>query len=490
MRVKPINPKRNVAFFIAEISIIVIAIAFGTFGLGVLVNNGSDVTRTVGSKVDDTESLRLTPKANLYTVYAKEGENWTHVPNVPPAIHRNKQVRLVVEWEANEFVRTLDPATEFQYQQWGFEGSSPGPVLRVRQGDLVEVRLTNNLRSVHSHNIDFHFATGPGGGAKALNVAPGETAIVELRALVPGFYMYHCATPDIPTHIANGMYGFIIVEPRGGFPRVDHEFAVVQSEFYPTSNGGVETLDVAKLDSEQPDYVVFNGAVGALTGDASPKTKVGDSVRVWFGNAGPQLTGSFHVIGETFDRVLGGGKFKTANDPQVVGVPVSGGTAVEFTVDVPGTYILVDHAIARSLHKGSVGTMIVEGKANPEVFAEVRPASGGNDHGTDPHEPSVTTPPATTPTNVEVRITKGAWNPKNAARAYSPNVIHVKVGQTVRWVNDDPIPHTVTADDNSFFDSGNLKKGQKWSYTFTATGTYKYHCTPHPYMKGTVIVEE
>ena len=317
-----------------------------------------------GGGFHEPAALILTPKNELKTLVAQEGIHWTHVPAVPEPVTRRDQKKIVVEWEASERVGDLDPETGVQYEFWGVEGSVPGPTLRVRQGDLVELHLTNNIESKHPHNIDFHFSTGPGGGAPALRVKPGETAVVHLRALQPGFFMYHCATPDIPTHIANGMYGGVIVDPADSpLPPVDNEFAVVQSEFYTESDEpGVQPLSLDRLDAEDPTYVVFNGAVGALTGENSLYVNVGDSVRLFVLNAGPQLISSFHVIGEIFDRVYREGDLLSppSRGIQSTLIPAGGGSVVDFTVDVPGTYILVDHAIARAIHKGAVGTIVAE----------------------------------------------------------------------------------------------------------------------------------
>lgn len=477
----------------------VIALILAAFGF-YIASSAQDDARNAKSLVggepataagaDPSGELDLTPKADLPTIRAKEDEQWAYAPAVPPPTDRDRQARVVVHWEASEFVRTLDPDTGVEYAQWGFNEHSPGPVLRVRQGDLVEIHLTNNITSVHPHNIDFHFVNGPGGGAKALSVAPGETATLEVRALNPGFFMYHCATADIPTHIANGMYGYVIVEPPNGLPQVDREFYVVQSEFYPTNRGGVETLDLARLDAEEPEYVVFNGAVGALTGDNSPKVRVGETVRLYVGNAGPELTSSFHVIGEIFDKVYREGDLVSppGRSIQTTTIPAGGSTVVEFTVDVPGTYILVDHAIARAIHKGAVGTIIAEGAENPAIFTPGKAGSvGGADGHTMTPTPTTTAAPAATAA-VQVHITRNAYDPANAANAYSPDVVHVKVGDTVEWVNDDIVAHTVTADDKSF-DSGDVNKGKKWAHRFTQAGTYPYHCIPHPYMQGTVIVD-
>ncbi len=435
-----------------------------------------------GAAPAQVAALKLTPKAKLPVVQAVEGTNWTHAPKVPPAITRASQVRLVVRWTASEFTQTLDGAKGVRYAAWGFEGSTPGPLLRARVGDLIEVHLTNDAKALHPHNIDFHFATGPGGGAKALSVSPGKTATVELRATSPGIFMYHCATPDIPTHIANGMYGYVIVEPQAGLPAVDQEVYVVQSEFYLARSGRAPaTLDVSKLDLEEPTYVVYNGAVGSLVDAKAPKARVGDRVRIWYGNAGPQLISSFHVIGEIFDNVYREGDLVSApaHGVQTTLVPAGGATMVDFTADVPGTYLLVDHAIGRAIHKGAVGMIVVTGSENAEIYHPAAdnpsPPPGGDGHG------GGSSPAAM------VNITKGAWDQANASKAYSPNAITIKAGESVMWMNGDELAHTVTADNGSF-DSGFIDPGGSYTYTFTTAGAFTFHCTPHPWMKGTVVV--
>lgn len=434
--------------------------------------------RDSGTAAASRAALKLTPKADLPVIQAFEGQNWTHAPDVPPSIERAGQARIVVPWTANEFVSDLDPG-KLRYAAWGFEGHTPGPMLRARVGDLIEIRLTNDVKSTHPHNIDFHFVNGPGGGATALNVSPGQTATVEVRALAPGIYMYHCATPDIPTHIANGMYGYVLIEPEEGLPKVDKELYVVQSEFY-AKGAGIASLDTAKLDLEEPNFVVLNGAVGALLGDNSPKVKVGDTVRIWYGNAGPQLISSFHVIGEIFDRVYREGDLISppALSVQTTLVPAGGATGVEFKIDVPGTYLMVDHAIARAVHKGAVGTIVAEGADDSEVFApgtaNPAPPAGGDGHGGGDAK--------------VVTITDGAFDPKNAAKAFDPAVIEVAKGEEVKWMNADQVAHTATADDGSF-DTGFIDPGTSGTVRFDKAGRFTYRCLPHPLMKGTVVVK-
>lgn len=443
----------------------------------------------------------LVPKDELEIVQAQEGTHWTHAPAVPLPITRSEQKKIVVEWEATERIGDLDPAAGVRYEFWGIEGSVPGPTLRVRQGDLIEIRLTNNIDSNHPHNIDFHFATGPGGGAQALSVKPGETAVVHLRALQPGFFMYHCATPDIPTHIANGMYGGVIVDPADApLPPVDNEFAIVQSEFYTENDKpGIQELSLDRLDAEDPTYVVFNGFVGALTGENSPYVNVGDRIRLYVLNAGPQLISSFHVIGEIFDRVYREADFLSppGRNIQSTLIPAGGATVVDFVIDVPGTYILVDHAIARAMHKGAVGTIIAEGADNFEIFQSFADDNAPDGHMNDDayrvdteQELPDRDAGSSAENEVIIRILKGSMIRDNDPdNDYAPKVLTVKPGTTVTWINEDRVVHTVTARDRTF-NSGNVRKGERWSYTFTEVGEYDYFCLPHPWMTGAVIVKE
>src|SRR5262249_21885608 len=157
----------------------------------------------------------------------------------------------------------------------------------VRAGDVVQLHLKNAAGSRNPHSIDLHAVTGPGGGAAVTQLGPGSAGAFEWKALNPGLYVYHCATPHVPTHIANGMYGLILVEPAQGLARVDREYYVMQGEFYTrgkTLLKGLQPLDAAKLSREQPEYVVFNGRMGAMLGDGTLKAKVGETVRLFVGN--------------------------------------------------------------------------------------------------------------------------------------------------------------------------------------------------------------
>jgi len=296
--------------------------------------------------------------------------NTTQAPNVPPHTSRIMPETVVVKFEANEFVGPLDGKN---YKFWSFNRTVPGPMIRVRLGDTVEFHLSNDSANQFPHNIDLHAVNGPGGGAAVTLVAPGEKKVFQFKTLHPGLFIYHCASPvpSIPEHIANGMYGLILVEPKHGLSRVDHEFYVFQSEFFtqPSDEEDVLEFSLEKGMAEQADYVVFNGKPGALMGNNALRAEVGDKVRIYFGNIGPNGASSFHVIGEVFDEVYVEGALNgiTNKNVQTTLVPSAGTTIVEFKVDIPGDYLLVDHSIFR-INKGAVGMLSVTGEKNPEIF--------------------------------------------------------------------------------------------------------------------------
>lgn len=295
----------------------------------------------------------------------------THAPEVPPAIDRDYPAKVRVKMETVEKTMKMDDGVEYHY--WTFDGDVPGRMIRVREGDTVEVEFSNNPSSTVPHNVDFHAATGQGGGAAATFTAPGRTSTFSFKALQAGLYIYHCAVAPVGMHIANGMYGLILVEPKEGLPKVDKEFYIVQGDFYTKGKKGAQGLqpfDMDKAIAEQPEYVVFNGHVGSIAGDNALKAKAGETIRMYVGNGGPNLVSSFHVIGEIFDKVyVEGGKLINENVQSTI-VPAGGSAIVEFKVDIPGSYTLVDHSIFRAFNKGALGQLKVEGEENPEIMTQ------------------------------------------------------------------------------------------------------------------------
>ena len=327
----------------------------------------ASATATAEAPASSTEAAAETPAADLPVIDAVT----THAPEVPPAIDRDHPARVRVKMETIEKTMKMDDGVEYHY--WTFDGDVPGRMIRVREGDTVEVEFSNNPSSTVPHNVDFHAATGPGGGAEASFTAPGRTSTFSFKALQPGLYIYHCAVAPVGMHIANGMYGLILVEPKEGLPKVDKEFYIVQGDFYTKGKKGAQGLqpfDMDKAIAEQPEYVVFNGHVGAIAGDNALKAKAGETVRMYVGNGGPNLVSSFHVIGEIFDKVyVEGGKLINENVQSTL-IPAGGAAIVEFKADIPGSYTVVDHSLFRAFNKGALGQLKVEGAENPEIMTK------------------------------------------------------------------------------------------------------------------------
>lgn len=322
----------------------------------------------------DKASLPTATAPATEAVVAIQGEPikavLTHAPLVPPATNRKAPAKVIVELEVKEVVKQIADGVDYTF--WTFGGEVPGKFIRVRQGDTVEFHLQNHPDSKMPHNIDLHAVTGPGGGATSTFTAPGHQTQFTFRALNQGLYVYHCATAPVGMHVANGMYGLIYVEPPEGLPPVDKEFYVMQGDFYTVGKyreKGLQPFDMQKAIEENATYVVFNGSEGALVGDRALKAKVGETVRIFVGNGGPNLASSFHLIGEIFERVYTEGGSKMQENVQTTTVPPGGSAIVEFKTEVPGTYILVDHALFRAFNKGALGMLKVEGPANKEIYS-------------------------------------------------------------------------------------------------------------------------
>jgi nitrite reductase (NO-forming) len=341
---------------------------------GTLTVTGADgqvaaVATTPDAQHGDGHSMSTGAKTG--TPYAAER---LPLPVVAPPVGDRAPQLVKQEIEIREIVGYIDEGVAYEF--WTFDGTIPGPMIRVRVGDTVELTLKNPAESMMTHNIDLHAVTGPGGGGMATMIAPGQSATIRFKTLNPGVFVYHCATPPIPQHISSGMYGLIIVEPEGGLPKVDREFYMMQGDFYlegARGEQGLRAFSMDKMLDERPDYVVFNGAVGAITGDRAFKANVGETVRIFFGVGGPNILSSFHVIGEIFDRVMLEGASEWSTNVQTTLVPAGGATIVDFKVEIPGNLTIVDHSLGR-LAKGAAATIVVEGDGNPEVFEIVEAA--------------------------------------------------------------------------------------------------------------------
>ena len=315
-------------------------------------------------------------------------------PLLPPRITRKSPAHVVVNLTVEEIEREIAPGTRYTF--WTFGGTVPGKMIRVREGDTVELHLQNLADNKLPHNIDLHAVTGPGGGAGQTLIAPGNEASFTFKALAAGLYVYHCATAPVGMHVANGMYGMILVEPKEGMSPVDREYYVMQGDFY-TNGGyrapGLQNFDLQKAIDEKPTYVLFNGADGALTGANALTAKTGEKVRMFFGVGGPNLTSSFHVIGAIFDRVYTEGGKHFQENVQTTMVPAGGATIVEFTPRVPGNLTLVDHSLTRAFNKGAIGLMAVSGPERLDIYGKgvKQPLAAG------PAKTAVAAPARTTP---------------------------------------------------------------------------------------------
>ncbi|WP_158209325.1 copper-containing nitrite reductase [Myroides phaeus] len=319
----------------------------------------------------EAKATKMTPDiAEKIVVKGEMEAELTAPPMVPKPVGNREATKLKVNLEILEEEGEMVDGVKYVY--WTFGGTVPGSFIRTRVGDEVEFTLKNHPDNKLPHNIDLHAVTGPGGGAASSLVAPGHEVTFSFKTLHPGLYVYHCATAPVGMHIANGMYGLILVEPEGGLAPVDKEYYVMQGDFYTKGNygeKGVQPFDMNKALKEQPDYVVFNGSVNALVNDNAITAKVGETVRLFVGNGGPNLVSSFHVIGEIFDKVHVEGGDLINENVQTTLIPAGGAAIVEMKVNVPGTLVLVDHSIFRAFNKGALGMLKVEGNENEKVFA-------------------------------------------------------------------------------------------------------------------------
>ncbi|UHQ20071.1 copper-containing nitrite reductase [Lysobacter sp. KIS68-7] len=294
----------------------------------------------------------------------------TSPPMVPPPTGRKAPARVIVELNVVEKEMPISEGVTYTF--WTFGGTVPGNFIRVRQGDTVVLHLRNMPDSKMPHNIDLHGVTGPGGGAASSFTAPGHVSRFTFKALNAGLFVYHCATAPVGMHVANGMYGLILVEPPEGMPPVDREYYVMQGDFYTKGayrEKGLQPFDMEKAIAENPTYVLFNGKEGALTGDQALKAKTGETVRLYVGNGGPNLVSSFHVIGEIFDKVWLEGGTHFQENVQTTLIPAGGAAIMDFHLEVPGSYMLVDHSIFRAFNKGALAVLKADGPERKDIYS-------------------------------------------------------------------------------------------------------------------------
>jgi nitrite reductase (NO-forming) len=350
------------------------------------------VDHSAHNRVEDSDGVMLMSGLKPCSTCDSD-EIGRNANDLPPPIQRKESHLVAIDLYTDELVAEMMP--EVTYQYWTYNGKVPGPFIRVREGDQVEIRLSHgkpgaankghdehasaqHTAAGHSaHSIDLHAVVGPGGGAPLMQVAQGEEKRFRFKATHPGIYVYHCASPHVPTHIANGMYGMILVEPATGLTKVDREFYVMQGDFYTSGNYGAKGLQAfskEKLLAEKPDYFLFNGRVNSLTGDRALKAKVGEKIRLFVG-VGSHIASNFHIIGALFDSLYPDGAILNPPLRNVQTTNIAPGSAVmiEFTAEVPGKYLLVDHSLTRALDKGALAELLVEGQEQPELYQSVSP---------------------------------------------------------------------------------------------------------------------
>jgi nitrite reductase (NO-forming) len=269
-----------------------------------------------------------------------------------------------IELVMTEELKTIAPG--FVQKVWTFGGQVPGPVIRVKVGDTIRITLKNPATNQLGHSIDFH-SSQVAWNDEMRTIAPGEELVYEWTADYAGVWMYHCGTSPTLHHIANGMYGMVIVEPEGGLPAADHEFAIVQSEWYLGQQGKEADLDKAMAAAPAPDFVLFNGVANQYL-DNPLEVGTGERVRMFVLNAGPSVDSSFHVVGTIFDTVIKEGvTLRRGNDgtwgSQAVDIAPAQGAIVEFTTAEDGMYPMVTHAF-NFVGRGALG-LVQAGDGDP-----------------------------------------------------------------------------------------------------------------------------
>lgn len=308
-----------------------------------------------------TKNSKIIPELESITEIANNG--------IVPKLEKIKSWEIrKLELTAYEVIAPLSDKMSYNY--WTYDKKVPGPFMRVVEWDTIEFTLKNDVKNRNKHSIDLHAVNWPGWWWNATQVYPGQEKTFKFKALNPWIYIYHCATNVVSEHVANWMYWLIFVEPKEWLSKVDREFVVVQGEFYTILERWKEwttQLSSKKLINETPEYITFNGRVWALTDKRSLKAKKWEKIRIFAWNWWVSKISSFHVIWEIFDTVYLEWGTTKSNNIQTTVIPAWGATIVEFTIDVPWKYKIVDHALARTL-KWAIAEIEVTWEENSEIF--------------------------------------------------------------------------------------------------------------------------
>lgn len=419
---------------------------------------------------------------------------------LPPPIDRSEPAEVTADLTTLEQVAEVEPGVTYTYMT--FDGRIPGPMIRVRVGDHVSVSVTNDKDNSMPHNVDLHAVRGPGGGAEASLVAPGETASFRFKATYPGLFIYHCAVPNLDYHISSGMFGVILVEPEDGLPAVDHEFYLGQHELYTTGDPGEKghhDFNFEGMEHEDPTYVLINGEKYAIGPDGYNEMQMerGETARVYYAVGGPNMASSFHPIGSVWDEVYPQGGLGAEPHLNVQTTPVLPGSTTIATLHapVPGPIKLVDHALSRVARRGALAVIDVQGEPNIEIFDPGEQATAGDQSSDEfggwfddvDNFDGVVDEIGTD----EVRVQVGS-EANGGGFGFGPAAVAVSPGTTVVWEwTGEGGSHNVEAEDGSFESDLVDAAGHTFSHTFTEAGTTKYFCLPHKAMgmKGVVVVK-
>ncbi len=340
---------------------------FGVAALGVA--GGLDGAGVVSPDLR-TSLARPPPSRRKRPLVDRVAANPTEIPGpIRRSKPRNHRLRLTTR----EVRAEIEAGFTFDYMPYNEQ--VPGPLIRVRQGDRIHLTFENPSESRWPHNVDFHAVYGPGGGSVATTANPGQEKHLAFRTVYPGAFIYHCAVPRLDYHISSGMFGMILVEPPEGLPEVDREFYLGQHEVYTRPSSGEEPhlrFDHERMQREDPAYVLLNGEHRALTPEnrGAIQVRTGETARIFFVNGGPNLTSSFHPIGNVWTRVWRDGALASSPERyvQTVSVPPGSCTVAEMEFPVPGQVKLVDHALTRVSRKGMLGLVDVQGEATEDIF--------------------------------------------------------------------------------------------------------------------------
>lgn len=420
--------------------------------------------------------------------------------DLPPPVDWNEPRRHEISLTTEEVTAEIEPGKLFDYMT--FDGQVPGPMVRVRRGDRIHLQLTNPEDSNLPHNIDFHAIYGPGGGAEDTTITPGESAEIEFTAMYPGIHIYHCAVSGFDHHISSGMFGAILVEPKNGLPEVDRELYFGQHEIYTgdQSQNGELAFDFDAMSVEEPTYVVFNGEPYAFTEDkyGPIEVKTDERIRIFFANGGPNLTSSWHAIGNVWSRLYRDGDLvsKPGRFVETTSVPPGSVAAAEINTPVPGPIHLVDHAATRAVRRGALGTIFADGPKRPKIY-DGGAGGGDNDYGNDTKtfngwfKNVDNYSGVVDKTDVERPVVAVGAEGNGGQFGFAPPAIEVSTGTTVVWEwTGEGGYHDVAHIDGEFKSEMSQDGGTTFEYTFNTAGEYKYVCTPHETlgMKGIVVV--